>query len=86
MLSFIVEAYKKSAYISVYWNVHKSLGDEDAMSRKMRFWVVMLLMPLLALAGCTDLTGAGSSQSQNDKPARDIDEQVDAAVKEFKNE
>jgi hypothetical protein len=56
------------------------------MSRGVLFLAVMLMVPLLALAGCADLTGIGSSQSQTDKPTRDIDEQVDAAVKDFKNE
>ena len=46
----------------------------------------VLLLSLVTAVGCADLTGAGSSQSQGDKPARDIDEQVDAAVKDFKNE
>lgn len=47
---------------------------------------VVLLLPLVTASGCADPTGVGSSQSQKDKPSRDVDAQVDAAVKDFKNE
>lgn len=57
------------------------------MSGKMCFCFVAVWLVLSGLTGCSDLGGGGTAGSQKEaKPSRDVDEQVDAAMKDFKNE
>ena len=57
------------------------------MSGKMCFCFVAVWLVLSGLTGCSDVGGGGSAGSQKEaKPSRDVDEQVDAAMKDFKNE
>lgn len=47
----------------------------------------LLLAVLPAIAGCEAARGPASSGGQDaPKPSRDIDQQVDAVIKDFKNE
>jgi len=57
------------------------------MSSKKCFCLVAVSLMISGLAGCGDLAGGGSAGSQKDaKPSRDVDQQVDAVMKDFKNE
>ena len=53
------------------------------MSRNQTSWVVIVGLVLVAVAGCEDSTGTKKADA---KFARDIDTQVDAVMKDFKNE
>jgi hypothetical protein len=67
-------------------------GDVTAPKGELRrvacFTIVSAVVLVgLVTAGCADLTGGGSASGQQEaKPSRDIDEHVDAAVKDFRNE
>lgn len=57
------------------------------MSRGMSCWVVIVAAALSAVAGCADSTGTGAAGGPQDpKPSRDVGDQVDAVMKDFKNE
>lgn len=51
-------------------------------------WRCVAIMSLLAaVTGCSDLTGAGAAAGrQDEKPSRNVDQQVDAVMKDFRNE
>jgi hypothetical protein len=53
------------------------------MSRNQTSWVVIVGLVLVAVAGCEGSTGTKKADAQF---TRDIDTQVDAVMKDFKNE
>jgi hypothetical protein len=57
--------------------------DEDQMSQNQTSWVVIVGLVLVAAAGCEASTGTKKADA---KFTRDIDTQVDAVMKDFKNE
>lgn len=59
------------------------------MSSRGSFRVLLMIMSttLFALAGCADPSGAGLADGKREtKPSRDVGDQVDAVMKDFKNE
>ena len=67
-------------------------GDVTAPKGELRRFASFTIVSAVVLAGlvtagCAGPTGGGSASGQQEaKPSRDLDEQVDAAVKDFKNE
>jgi hypothetical protein len=65
---------------------HEPGTDENPVGRNA--WRCVAIMSLLAaVTGCSDLTGAGAAAGrQDEKPSRNVDQQVDAVMKDFRNE
>jgi hypothetical protein len=74
----IETAFIVSYNTALLWQ-RKPYFNEDSMSRK--------AIAGTGVAGCEAARGPTSSGGQNaPKPSRDIDQQVDAVIKDFKNE
>lgn len=57
------------------------------MSRRASSWVVIVAAAMSAVAGCADPSGTGAAGGPKEpKPSRDVGDQVDAVMKDFKNE
>ena len=61
--------------------------DEDCMNLHGNYWLAIEGVALLAVAGCdASNDGAAKTGANSQKPTRDVDQQVDAVMKDFKNE
>lgn len=50
-------------------------------------WVASLVVAVVAVSGCEASSGPGGSAGQKSLlPNRDVDKQVDAVIKDFRNE
>jgi hypothetical protein len=90
-LSFAGPGYEKAMRRWMFLRATERCVTNTRTSRVRRFFpfATIAIVPLvvIATAGCSDLGGGGTAGSQKDgKPSRDVDEQVDAVMKDFKNE